>query len=656
VLNVVFGEGLVKRNRTIFLIVCLGVLCTQLAYAKTPQLKNDDCLVCHSDASMVNGKAVKPDAFAKSIHGAMFTCVDCHKDVKAVPHDTPLAKPKCVTCHEGEQKVYDGSLHGRAATAGNTKAPKCVSCHGDVHEILPPSDPASKVAHVNIPRTCGVCHSQNVFGGDAGPRPAVSYEESVHGKLVEAGNEKAAVCSDCHTAHDERAANDPQSTTFKSTVPTTCAKCHPGESKVFANSVHGKAVADGNLHAPNCTDCHGVHLIKRPTDPLSSVNALNLADVTCAQCHENTKDAAEFGVPGGRAATYLASYHGMATEGGSKRAASCASCHTAHNILPTADPKSSVNPANLVKTCSQCHPGANQNFVKGKMHLDPTALKAADLGTRINAWVRAVYLSMIFGTIGFMLLHNLIIWVRKMNDQRRGLVHHAAGPRVVVRMTKLQRMQHAGLFVSFFTLVLTGFALKYPDALLGRVLFNELLRSWIHRCAGVLMLAVSLFHVFYLAVYPEGRKLLKDMLPVLKDATDIVAVFKYYLGLSNERPQFKRFNYAEKMEYWALVWGTAVMGATGLAIWFKVISGDVAPRWWVDVATTVHFYEAILATLAILVWHFYMVIFDPDTYPMNWAWFDGKMSLEHYVVEHGLDSDTLREASDSAGFEGDQHD
>jgi cytochrome b subunit of formate dehydrogenase len=98
------------------------------------------------------------------------------------------------------------------------------------------------------------------------------------------------------------------------------------------------------------------------------------------------------------------------------------------------------------------------------------------------------------------------------------------------------------------------------------------------------------------------------------------------------------------MEYWALVWGTIVMVVTGLMLWFKVGVGNILPRWSLDAATAVHFYEAILATLAIIVWHFYQVIFDPDVYPLNWAWYDGKMSVEHYREEHGLDSETLQAA------------
>jgi formate dehydrogenase gamma subunit len=376
--------------------------------------------------------------------------------------------------------------------------------------------------------------------------------------------------------------------------------------------------------------------------------------VACAQCHNNVRMTKEFGIPGGRTDSYNASYHGMANEMGSTRTASCSSCHGTHKILPSSDPASTVNPNNLVKTCGQCHPGANANFAKGKIHLDPTLAAQMDFGSKVNDYVRQVYILLIVGTIGFMFLHNLMIFVRKLIDRKKNPPQHVAGPRVVVRMTKNQRIQHFLLLVSFFTLVVTGFALKYPDAL-HFIFVNELVRSYVHRFAGVLMILVSLYHVYYLASTIEGRQMFMDMLPQLKDASDIVDVFAYYLGFSSKKPQFKRFNYAEKMEYWALVWGTFVMALTGLVIWFKVQSASAIPRWWVDVATTVHFYEAILATLAIIVWHLYQVIVDPDTYPLNFAFIDGKMSVEHYQDEHGMDSETLAKYAGEAGDEKKRH-
>jgi cytochrome b subunit of formate dehydrogenase len=140
-------------------------------------------------------------------------------------------------------------------------------------------------------------------------------------------------------------------------------------------------------------------------------------------------------------------------------------------------------------------------------------------------------------------------------------------------------------------------------------------------------------------VSKDGRKLLKDFFPRKQDVTDVAANARYLTGLSPKKPKFPRFGYAEKAEYWALVWGTVIMGATGLAIWFKMGVTKFLPRWAVDVATTIHYYEAILACLAIVVWHFYHVIFDPDVYPLNTACLDGQVTEHWQKEEHPLDTE-----------------
>ncbi len=634
------------------LVAALGA--SGLAQGKSaakPKLTNADCLACHSDPSMTkeeNGKqvslAVDEKKFSASIHGQMFTCVDCHTDVKEVPHSNTPSKPSCAQCHADQQAKYDSGIHAKGLKAGFGQAARCTDCHGGPHEILPGSDPESKVSRKNIPATCAACHGKSAVMENTGisTQPVSSFSQSVHGKAIEGGSQKAADCADCHGAHDIKLASDPTSPIFKANVPNTCAKCHESEKDEFMKSIHGKAILAGNMHAPACTDCHGIHTIKRPDDPNSSVAAENLAKNTCARCHDSVRMSNEFGVPGRRATTYLASYHGLATEMGSKKAANCASCHGVHNILPSSDPNSTINPKNLVTTCGKCHPGANENFAKAKVHVD--AIYASDIGSKVSKFVQQFYLLMIFGTIGGMLLHNLVVMRKKLHDRRVGHTHVAGGERTVERMTRLQRYQHLGLLTSFITLVLTGFALKYPESLLGALFVNESVRSYIHRVAGTVMIVVSVYHVYYVIRFKEGRKLIADLLPTYKDALDVKDVILYYTGLSKKRPEFLRFNYAEKMEYWALVWGTIVMAVTGLMAWFKVPVGNLLPRWTIDVGITIHFYEAILATLAIIVWHFYMVIFDPDVYPMNWAWYDGKMTLEHYREEHGMDTDTILKA------------
>jgi cytochrome b subunit of formate dehydrogenase len=356
----------------------------------------------------------------------------------------------------------------------------------------------------------------------------------------------------------------------------------------------------------------------------------------------------EFGVEGRRETTYLASYHGLAARFGSQVVANCASCHGAHSILPSSDPRSTINKANLAKTCGQCHPGVTEKFTAAKVHVD--APLSADVGSKAVRWIRRFYLGMIFAVIGGMLLHNFIIWRSKVVARRK------TQQQFVTRMPLRFRLQHATLLTSFFVLVLTGFALKFPGSWFADMLaMGERMRGILHRIAAVVLIAVSIYHIFDSALSRDGRRLVRDLFPTLDDARGAFQNLCYYLGLSSRKPEFARFNYAEKAEYWALVWGMFVMAGTGLMLWAKVVVGNHLPRWWLDVATAIHFYEAILATLAILVWHFYQVFFDPDVYPMNWAWWDGKMTLHHYRDEHGLDSEALTEVPLSETADSEDH-
>ena len=116
----------------------------------------------------------------------------------------------------------------------------------------------------------------------------------------------------------------------------------------------------------------------------------------------------------------------------------------------------------------------------------------------------------------------------------------------------------------------------------------------------------------------------------------------YYLGRRPDRPAYDRFGYVEKLEYWALVWGSAVMTVTGFALWFENQSLSVVPLWGLDLATVIHYYEAWLATLAIVVWHFYWVIFNPEVYPMSLVWLDGRLSAEAMEHEHPRELERLR--------------
>ena len=582
--------------------------------------------------------AIDENKIKQSIHGQMFQCVDCHTDVKSLAHATPPKKVECAQCHADEQQAYAGSLHAKTSTTTGAPFATCGDCHGDVHEVLAADNAKSPSNHVNIPATCGRCHGQKFLMESNGEsaQPFYSYQESVHGRAVENGSQKAAVCTDCHGSHGILRASDPRSSIFKLNVPATCGKCHLNVANTFNASIHGQAIARGNELAPVCTDCHGIHTIKAPTNPNSPVAEQNLSRDTCARCHEGVRLSQEFGVPGNRVASYFDSYHGLAAEGGSVVAANCSSCHGVHDILPSSDSRSSINPAHLEATCGKCHKGVSARFIKTRVHLEDGVARSNDIDSIAQRWVRWIYIPLILIVIGAMFLHNAIIWRSKAVARRK-----TQNP-FLTRMTLNQRWQHLILMLSFIVLVITGFALRFPETWFAHTLgMGEHLRGILHRIAGVVLMGAGIYHLFYVAYAREGKKLVRDLLPGPKDVRDVWTAMLYYLGLSREKPKFGRFSYSEKAEYWALVWGTALMGVTGIMLWAKVWVGNLLSRWWVDVATAIHFYEAILATLAIIVWHFYQVFLDPDVYPMNWAWWDGKMPEEHYRHEHELDTEAV---------------
>jgi cytochrome b subunit of formate dehydrogenase len=397
-------------------------------------------------------------------------------------------------------------------------------------------------------------------------------------------------------------------------------------------------VRRGNRQAPVCTDCHGEHDILKHTDPASPVAAANVSARVCSPCHSSLKLSEKYGIASDRFKTFNDSYHGLAIRGGELQVANCASCHGAHAIKSSSDPTSTVNKANLAATCGKCHPGANNRFAIGEVHLITAEPEHPAL-----YWVATAYVGLIILTITGMVLHNLLDFLKRSRRRlriRRGLEPaEEYGRASFLRMTRGERIQHATLLTSFFTLVITGFMLRYPDAwwVVGiRRLSSHAFeyRSVIHRIAGVTMVLAGLAHLYYLAFTRRGREFVRDIFPVPGDATEMIRMVGYNLGLTRRHPEFGRFSYIEKSEYWAVVWGTVIMGATGAILWFENTFIRLFTKLGYDVARTIHFYEAWLAFLAILVWHLYWVLLNPDTYPMNSAWLTGALSEEEMAAEH----------------------
>jgi formate dehydrogenase gamma subunit len=216
-----------------------------------------------------------------------------------------------------------------------------------------------------------------------------------------------------------------------------------------------------------------------------------------------------------------------------------------------------------------------------------------------------------------------------------------------LRMSGSERIQHFLLFSSFIVLILTGFGLKFPESfwvqwivfIIGENAFEA--RGVVHRIASVVMIVASVYHLYYISFTPRGKQLIKDFFPRKQDIIDFKNSMLYLVGRSDIKPRMGRFSYIEKMEYWAVVWGTVIMGGTGMVLWFENTFLKYIGTMGMDIATAIHYYEAILASLAILVWHFYFIFLNPDVYPMNKAWLSGFLTRKQMEHEHPLELEKL---------------
>ncbi|MFQ6673320.1 MAG: cytochrome b/b6 domain-containing protein [Fidelibacterota bacterium] len=611
------------------ILLSLGLLSGQGTGDEFQLIGDDACGECHEEGRL--GTVIEQD-LKRSIHEDL-GCLDCHEDKNTVPHKGGtgfvVGSDGCRSCHEGGSEEYQ--VHGRIAVGESADIPTCASCHGD-HDILPSSAKLSRVHPINLPKTCGQCHEDLNLTRKYElllDHPVEVYENSVHGKATGGGIHIAATCNDCHSvggsAHKIFSTGNPLSTVNHFNIPATCGKCHQGVKADYWEGIHGKLASRGETLAPVCTDCHGEHGIISPSDPRSPVSKTRVAEAICSPCHESTRLNEKYGLPVGRLVTFIDSYHGLKSKTGDIHVANCASCHGVHRILPSSDPTSTIYPGNLRKTCGECHPGISAALATTPIH----GIGRESLRTPLADMVQKIYIVAIIVIIGLMVIHWLIDLLRQI--------------RLIMAKPQIRRMrpgevwQHTLIMFSFIVLVISGFALRFSESWIAGFFFGWRsgfeLRGTIHRMAAITFIVTVVWHAFYLFT-GRGRVFLRDIWPGATDFKDFWQRIRYNLGRSKETPQFGRFSYIEKAEYWALVWGAVIMIITGLLLWFDNYVVEFLPKSVLDVAHVVHYWEAWLALLAVAVWHLWSTIFNPHVYPMNPSWLTGTMPEEMYNHEH----------------------
>ncbi|HUA37967.1 MAG TPA: cytochrome c3 family protein [Candidatus Sulfopaludibacter sp.] len=620
-----------------------------------PKFANADCLGCHLDPNTtrtVNGKTESlifpTNTFAHSVHSNL-NCVDCHTGVKDLVHD-PLGPPDCAHCHEQEAKDYAASIHGVSHLLGASGAAECWDCHGS-HGILPVKDPASPVFKMNLPFTCAKCHSNPGLTKEyqiVHPEAAAQYMDSIHGQaLLKMGLIVAPSCDDCHGVHDIKRAVDRDSPINHANVAKTCGKCHLGVEETYDQSIHGRLLAEGDPRGPVCTDCHTAHEIVNP----EGNNFKAISDERCGKCHAD------------RLAHYRDTYHGKAMALGrpnvAPKVAACYDCHGYHDILPPSDPRSHLSRTNILATCQQCHPNANLGFTQYDPHADPQDGKHYPL-------FHAVFLAMtglLIGTFTFFGLHTvgwlvraIYLYLHDSKKFREAKIATQTGGEWFTRFLPFERFLHFLVVTSFLLLVITGMPLKFYYTSWAKAIFEviggpETART-LHRLGAIITFFYFSLHLLSLAGKAwKGRKSLRatdgkfhckrlwqvlfgpdSMVPTLQDWRDFVAHNKWFFG-KGPKPQFDRWTYWEKFDYFAVFWGVAIIGCSGLIMWFPTFFTRFLPGWIINIALILHSDEALLAAGFIFSIHFFNTHFRIEKFPMDTVIFSGRVSKTEMLHE-----------------------
>jgi predicted CXXCH cytochrome family protein len=596
-------------------------------------------------------EVIRKDAFAHSVHGKL-QCVDCHTTVKDPQHDDKLPPVDCSACHASEAKAYATSIHGMSNAMGKSSAATCASCHGNAHELVPVRQADSPVFKLNLPKTCATCHNDAKLTDEyriANAHAAKNYLDSIHGKaLLKMGLIVAPSCNNCHGVHDIKRSVDRSSRTNHANIATTCGECHVGIQATYDQSVHGQLLLKGDRKGPVCSDCHSAHQIEEPT----SVHFKEQSDQVCGNCHKD------------RLAHYRETYHGKAMALGRPNVASdvaaCFDCHGSHDVFPVKDPRSRLSEARIVSTCQQCHPGVGVKFTKYQPHADPTDAKHYPVLHYAYLFMTLLLIG-VFAFFGahtaFWLLRSVYLYLNDTKSFREAKVQTHADDEMYTRFTSFQRLLHLMVVTSFLLLVLTGMPLKFYYTHWARIIFDILggadVARALHRFGAIITFAYFGLHLAALvrglwsrraAVRnPEtGRYSVKlifkaifgpdSLVPSIQDWRDFIAHQKWFFG-KGPRPQFDRWTYWERFDYFAVFWGVFIIGASGLVMWFPKLFTAFLPGWLINIALVIHSDEALLAAGFIFTFHFFNTHFRIEKFPMDTVIFSGRISKTELVHE-----------------------
>ena len=607
--------------------------------------EGEGCLPCHGTGEEGAAPRVEFEIFRGSVHadnGCLSCHEDAEGDHPEEGVD--LAPVLCGECHDETQETYVGSIHGVARMNGGEgiDAASCADCHGS-HDIRQVSDPASRVFPFNLPETCGRCHGDQTLAARHNIEIPEAYQEyirSVHGRgLLKSGLLVSATCSSCHGAHDIHPREDPRSPLHRGKVIDTCGRCHVGVKDEFLQSVHGQAFLVGNEKAPVCTGCHTTHEIGRVDEDRFRLHLSS----ECGTCHQDLMET--YGETYHGKATHLGAvsvakcsdchgYHGIRPMDDpssrihpDNKLETCRGCHEdapegyveywahadAHDregypllywiwfamVALIAGTFSFFGLHTLLWSVRGGLAALGRRRL-GRTNGSPDGLRPVKRFERFHRVLHVFVMTSFIGLAmtGAPLKYSEAGWARGF-------------------LSLLGGVQIAGWLHRVFALVTFGYFFTH----LGYVLTH----MWRQRKRGLVTLLLG----------PDS------MVPGWSDLKDMSAHFKWFLGMG-PRPTWDRWTYWEKFDYWAVFWGVVIIGSSGLVMWFPDFFCSFLPGWIVNVALVIHSEEALLAICFIFIIHFFNSHLRIEKFPLDPVIFTGSVPNAEFVEERGREWERLK--------------
>ena len=585
-------------------LILLPMLCS-LSFARDPE----NCLFCHKyrrlrgydEKGVLHNYYVDAKLHNESIHRDV-TCIDCHTDIDQVPHKGTAQRVDCAKeCHIDKWKLMSGGPFSHKEVAENYQN----SIHG--------AKPGDRPEIAQLKPDCKYCHMDDVY--------EVS-EEVPSDKVLQ-----------------------------------RCMNCHKE-----------KGLKDLFIHI--------FHRFKRKhvRKPLEIVEL-------CSGCHADKDFQNVMGFTGARAEvvdTYKETIHYRILQMGGQDTADCTNCHagnTIHSILPASDPKSSVHPENRFRTCQAegCHPQASNKISDIDSHLS----KDKDKGLEITLIELAMEGVMWFTLFFLFTLMGMETYGRLRNQDARFSRWHRVpkkfigtvppGENHLGQIPNLHRyvdfnpkgdypryslhivINHFLVGITFTVAVATGLPLYFHNSAISHEVINMMgginVTRVIHRINAALFTLNGVYHLLVLAFgtlikMKNGTfDIRRTQFPLFKDAKDLFFDIRYFLGIEPSRPRMEKFMYKQKIHYLANIWGTCVLTLSGVCLLFPetMVTYLPNPKVSFNLLRLLHADESVLAFLVITLWHLYNVHIAPGRFPLQWAFWNGRINKDHQIEEHFLE-------------------